>query len=832
MMQKFTKDRSTKDRTKDRTLCCGANRERLLLCGQRVVGRYANGLLAWLVVTTIMTIVLSGCGGGGASSGGSQQSAALSGNWQFTLFQNPDPNYPPGQQYGLQGGFLLQANGSITGQAVYSVSNLDQSGSAQVCNAGSATVTAGTFSSNTVNLTYVAGSQTFTLTGMLSNGTMSGTYTATQGTAPDGTTVCGIGTSQSGPQQWTAISVPPLAGTITGSFHSAAIGNGLLDQDFPVTGTLTQGENIGASNATVTGTLNFTGYPCIPGGIMGVNGQITGNTAILQLIGTNGSNDGQIGVAASQAGIDGNGSVVQFNSTPNGYVLQSTGIGTAYVVNTKTCPSNSSVDDEDVGYICLAVNSTTACQEPITLSPAAVTFPAQMLTTPATAQTITLANNSSAPLIGLTLAFSDEQDFGPFDGYSDFNGVPSLKGQDSCVPGGETLPPSGTPGSKFDLNSGQTCSITVTFSPQESCSWLPFPASGSPQSIAGAAPEYCPFPQGATVAVNSPASADQETSFVVPVTGIGLSAVQPSTPELDFGAENQLNPPEASLPQTLSLTNYSANPVQILGSAPCMNPAKAPLKLPRPLTYSSEVAGLLVVGSPPGVNNPITPDLGTNPVTITYNCDSDPGTLQPNFPISIASDTCTGTLLAPQASCSLQVAYVPQPNTDVNSGMNYFLELNTVQCTNAPNEPLSPPGCEIDSGRFPVELRANTPSPLRMSPSAGLDFGYLKKGSTSAPLTITLLNDPNLTYPQCTAQNCAPVTFAGKILSSNANYSESDDCPATLAQGSSCTLIVTFTPSSTGFTAGNLTINYTQISNSGTVTTGNPQFVYLRGTGQ
>jgi hypothetical protein len=113
-----------------------------------------------------------------------------------------------------------------------------------------------------------------------------------------------------------------------------------------------------------------------------------------------------------------------------------------------------------------------------------------------------------------------------------------------------------------------------------------------------------------------------------------------------------------------------------------------------------------------------------------------------------------------------------------------------------------------------------------------LDFGYLKKGSTSAPLTITLLNDPNLTYPQCTAQNCAPVTFAGKILSSNANYSESDDCPATLAQGSSCTLIVTFTPSSTGFTAGNLTINYTQISNSGTVTTGNPQFVYLRGTGQ
>ena len=69
--------------------------------------------------------------------------------------------------------------------------------------------------------------------------------------------------------------MPPLTGSITGSFHSGGTGDnsGLVNQDFPVTGSLTQGPNIGASNATITGTLSFidpttglSNYPCIPDG--------------------------------------------------------------------------------------------------------------------------------------------------------------------------------------------------------------------------------------------------------------------------------------------------------------------------------------------------------------------------------------------------------------------------------------------------------------------------------------------------------------------------------------------------------------------------------------
>ena len=67
----------------------------------------------------------------------------------------------------------------------------------------------------------------------------------------------------------------------------------------------------------------------------------------------------------------------------------------------------------------------------------------------------------------------------------------------------------------------------------------------------------------------------------------------------------------------------------------------------------------------------ITPDN----TTISYNCDSNPQDSLPNFQIS--SDSCTGSLLTTQASCSLEIAYEPQPQTNIGGGLDYFLELNT-----------------------------------------------------------------------------------------------------------------------------------------------------------
>ena len=769
-----------------------------------------------LAAVTLVMLALTACGG--SSSSAPQQNAMVAGNWQFTMTPPGDGSFTGG----LQGGFLLESNGTLTGQAVYSVSNT-QNGQTVLCNSGSAPIS-GTLSGQTLTLTVVAGSPsnniTFALTGTVSstsNGPVintAATYSTTVVT-PTGETPCG--TAQTG-LAWSAFSVPPLSGTVQGTFHSTGGVFGLANQDFAlVSGTISQGENIGASNATVTGNLTFqdpvtllSDYPCFP--LASITGTISGTSVMLQLMDTNGTTVGQIGEPAGAQFSGASGlNPVTYVSAQGGNILQ--GAGPSYLVASKGC--GGSLSDTtvagDFGNVCLSVGGGSACQQPLTITPAFLTFPSTLLgAVSANSQTVTVTNNTSAPLNGLTLSFANNQSTSsPFGGYTDFDGLPSFTEQDTCAS------PLGT---TFSLTAGQSCVVTVTFTPQEGCPWLPF---GNPPLITGAAPEWCPLPQSAQVTVQTQSSPDGDKLFTVVATGIGLSSLQPSVPELDFGAEEQLSPPETSVPQAVSFTNVGANPVQILGAAPCVNTYRngnaVAIFLKRPLSESSAVAGLQVVANYQGLTS-IAADAGTVPPTITYSCDSDPSTSLPNFQIS--EDTCTGSLLAPQASCSIQVTYLPQPKTNIGSGgLDAFIELNTVECTGSVTT-----NCEIDSGRFPVELKSNGPSPLRMLPAAGLDFGTQTAGKTSAPLTITLLNDPNLATTQT-------VTFVGKITVSG-NYAESDDCTASLSPGASCTLTVTFKPGTVGFIPGTLTINYTQQSSSGPVTTGNPQIVKLLGTGQ
>jgi hypothetical protein len=796
---------------------------------KRVTNKVQWSRVILLLLTTVASAMLFGCGG--SSSSGPGPNAQLAGNWQFTMATQGGNPGDPTFSGGLQGGFLLDSNNSVSGQAVYFVQASDK---LVPCNAGTAPTTA-TLSGLNVSITAVAGTQTFSLTGTLSSdgSTMMGAYNSTAGTAADGSP-CGY--AETG-LSWSAVLVPALSGSVSGSVHSTSLSPRLQNQDFAVSGTLTQGQNIGASSATVTGQLTFvdpvsglSDYPCFS--IASVNGTISGNSVILQLIDPNGLTVAQIGEPAALVIQTGVNPVTVASAQGGGYILN--GTGPSYIVSSKACPGTGGLvggtnEAGDFGNLCLGVNST-ACQEPLTLSPGSIVFPAQVLNSAPTSQTITLTNNSAATLSGLTLGFSNITDSN-FPGQSDFNGLPSFTETDACGAGGAP-----SQGNQFDLGAGQSCLITVTFAPQEGCPWLPFPG---PPSINGAPPEFCLYPQGATVTLKNATSTDSDTSFAVPVSGTGVSAIQPSVPELDFGAEEQFNPQETSLPQALSFTNNSSNPVYILPSEICQDPysvvngspVEKILALPRPLgATTSQISGLQVVSTVLSPNNVSSPY-----PTVGYTCDIDFVTARPNFQIS--SDTCSGTTLYPQQGCSLQVTYEPQPDSKLpigSTGLDYFLELNTEQCASPQFQNGAPPGspCEIDSGRFSVELKSNGPSPLRMSPGAGLNFGTQKKGTTSAPMTVTLQNDPNLTYPNCQAGvDCSTVTFVGRIQVSG-NFVESDDCPATLPQGSQCTVSVTFAPTGSGFTAGSLTINYTQPSNSGAVTTGNPQTIYLRGTGQ
>lgn len=739
-----------------------------------------------LLVALASAALLSACGGGGSSST-STTDGPLSGNWQFTTFST-DGTFLGG----LQGGFLLQKNGAVAGQMVYTISLPPSGGNVNptLCSSGSAQVT-GTVSGQSVSLTAVAGAQTFTFTGSLSGSTMTGTYGSTAGSSvvdpnnPQGTVACG--TVQSG-QQWTATSVPPLNGSVQGSFHSTGSGtvSSMKDQDFPVTGSLSQGPNIGTSSSTVTGTLTFSNnYPCVQTPVS-VSGEISGNSVILQVLGQNGSQIGQIG---AEPGLAIPSPVVFSNAASGGMVLHGSN---GYGLSTSTCKAGNIPGD--VGNICLALQNSKACTESITMSPAFLLFPVQQLGAPATTQTVTVTNTdlSGTTLNGLQLALkvtptSDTSN------PSDFNFLPGFSEQDNCAT---------TPGSPFSLGPQQSCTISISFAPQQDCPWLPIAGLG------GAAPSQCPpfmgasIPaaalQTATLSVTDPTSigTDADSNFAVPISGGGISLVIPSTPEIDFGSETVA---ELSQPQLLSFTNTGTAPAQILpamASPPCGKPNQ-PVLLPRPLVANA-VPGIQIV----------TGGISFASSTVAYTCDVDPVSKLPTFQITF--DKCSGTLLAPQQSCTLNVTFAPQPGTPQVPPLDYFLELNTLQCTGTTTS-----DCEIDAGRFPVELKVNPLSPLRMSPAADLDFGNQFKGvPTDVPLTVTLFNDPN--DPNSQAINFNGITVKG-------DYSVSNNCGNVLAVGDSCTLDVIFTPKNSGYDPGSITIIY----NNNAL----PQTIFLRGTG-
>lgn len=138
--------------------------------------------------------------------------------------------------------------------------------------------------------------------------------------------------------------------------------------------------------------------------------------------------------------------------------------------------------------------------------------------------------------------------------------------------------------------------------------------------------------------------------------------------------------------------------------------------------------------------------------------------------------------------------------------------------------------CEIDSGRFPVELKSpvallgsGVVNPLRLSPGAGLDFGTWPSGQTSyPPLTVTLSNDNKVPNPQ-------PMSI--QAITTKGDYTEIDNCGISLASGTTCTMTIAFAPKITGFDPGSVTVTFTvnpQTVNQQQVV----QVISLRGFGQ
>ncbi len=101
-------------------------------------------------------------------------------------------------------------------------------------------------------------------------------------------------------------------------------------------------------------------------------------------------------------------------------------------------------------------------------------------------------------------------------------------------------------------------------------------------------------------------------------------------------------------------------------------------------------------------------------------------------------------------------------------------------------------------------------APMASLSATTLSFGSVLEGSSSARQTVTLTNTGS-------------AALAVVSVTATSSYSQTTDCPATLATGAICHINVTFTPTAAGILPGSITLT--------TNATGSPQIITLTGCG-
>ncbi|HEY6291057.1 MAG TPA: choice-of-anchor D domain-containing protein, partial [Terriglobia bacterium] len=136
------------------------------------------------------------------------------------------------------------------------------------------------------------------------------------------------------------------------------------------------------------------------------------------------------------------------------------------------------------------------------------------------------------------------------------------------------------------------------------------------------------------------------------------------------------------------------------------------------------------------------------------------------------------------------------------------------------------PGSNTPSGTYPVTLIANSGSlthtitvfvtvdtSVKVTPQS-VNFENQKKKTSSNPKPVTVTN-----------KGSAPLTinsFSFRGLNSR-DFTQTNNCPSSLASGASCTINVTFTPGATGSRSATMKITDSDAAS--------PQQISLTGTG-
>ena len=403
------------------------------------------------------------------------------------------------------------------------------------------------------------------------------------------------------------------------------------------------------------------------------------------------------------------------------------------------------------------------------VSPASLTFALQVVNTTSASQTVTLSNTGTAPLGVNSIAL---------------NGANA--NQFSIT--------SNTCGAS--LATSATCTINVAFKPttagvQAATLAVSVAAPATSQSVALSGTSSAINVSTTSLAfgpqlVNTTSAASRVTltndgTTALTITGVTLGGTNPG----DFAMTNNcgatLNPrssctinvrfgPTATGVRAAAITVNTSDPagpqtISLSGTGI----ASAATVTPGTLTFSSPL-NVTTTAQTITLSNTGTAPLGINSIRL--------GGINPNQ-FSITSNAC-GASLAAGSSCTINVAFRP---TGTAAAKSALLNVN-----------LAAPATSQS-----VTLTGTVITPVFTVSPTSLSFGTQTRRTSSAPQTVTVSNT-----------GAAPLTINNvRMGGTNPNQFRitSNTCGASLAVGSSCTISVTFSPTTAGAKSAVVNVN-------------------------
>src|SRR6267143_1889177 len=404
----------------------------------------------------------------------------------------------------------------------------------------------------------------------------------------------------------------------------------------------------------------------------------------------------------------------------------------------------------------------------ISFSPPTLTFSQNIGTTSAT-QAMTITNFGGSPLNGLNLSASG--------GFSETNNCPAV------------------------LPAGSNCTVSVTFTP---------PSVGSVTGALNVSDDSGNLGSAQVVMLNgtgtTPAAAVTPTtlSFSSQVAGTtstarNITLQSTGTGPLQGASITVTAPFSQTNNCTGSIAPAASCTIQVTFAPTVVGSASGTVTITD--NAGTQTVSLIGSGSAPVSLSSTRLSFGTlavgdtspaRTVTVTnrQNVALSFSSITVSGPFAVASNTCVADIAA-GASCAIGVAFSP----DALGSATGVLTLTDSAVTSPQTVSLT------GTGSAPVTLSTRS-----------LSFDDVAVGNTSSVETVTLTN-----------RQSVALNFAGTAVSAGFGVA-SNTCGASLAAGASCTVGVTFSPTTTGSITGALTFT-DDAPNS-------PQTVSLSGTGQ